>query len=204
MDDDINYNYSNIYSEEDDNEIIFKVYIKECELFLKDFQMKPNFLPKKLSNFSDFKKILSITKAIPISPIEVYYKMKYDSFNKISDEEEKCSICLDLIYEFDKNCDFSKIKEIHNNLNRNYKACLLNGCQDHFFHVECLNNMIGPNNFVKCPNCSKIYGKLTGTQPPGTMKSYILKGTKCEGYNCDTICIEYYFPDGNGFTGKNN
>ncbi len=203
MDDYINYDNSQIYSQEDDDEMIFKIYIFECKEFLKDFKVKPSFIPKKLSNKSDFMKIQSITKAIPISPIEIFYKMKYDSFMKICDEEEKCSICLDVIYDIDKNWEFSKIKEIHNSLNGNYQACLLDRCQDHFFHVDCLNNMIGSNNFLKCPNCSKIYGKLTGTQPPGSMKSYLLKGTKCEGFKCDTICIEYNFPNGNSFSGNN-
>lgn len=198
------YDYSEIYNEQDENEIIFKVYIKEIELNLKDFNMKPNFLPKRISNSNDFSKILSIAGAIAISPLEVFYKVKYQSYMKICNEEEKCSICLDLIYDIDKNWDFYKVKEHHYNLNEKYTACCLKNCMDHFFHVECLNNMIGSNSFLKCPICSKIYGKQTGTQPKGTMKAYIMKGVKCEGFNCDTICIDYNFPDGNGYSGKIN
>ena len=184
-----------------DQDIEFKVYIKEVEIFLKDFQMKPNFYYKKISNYSDFKKILSITKVKPVSPIEVFYKVKYDSYHKISQDDEKCSICLDVIYEFDKNCEFTKIKELHKSLGEKYNVCLFEKCQDHFFHVDCINNMIGTNNFIKCPICSKIYGKLTGNQPPGTMTASVMKGTFCSGYSCDTICVNYNFPGGSGFSG---
>jgi len=82
-----------------------------------------------------------------------------------------------------------------------YNVCLLVSCTDHFFHVECVNNMIGDKMFIKCPICMKIYGKQTGTQPNGTMKASIMKGTKCAGFNCDSIIISYNFPNGNGYTG---
>ena len=186
----------------EDQEIMFKVYVKEIEkIFLKDFSKKPTYFYKRVNNYSDFKTILKINKVKPISPLEVFYKVNYDKFHKISNDEEKCSICMDLIYEFDFNSEFSIIKEMDKKLNHNYNVCLFEKCIDHFFHIDCVKNMIGSNDFIKCPICTKIYGKLTGTQPPGTMKVNFMRGTFCDSYKCDTICINYYFPDGNGYSG---
>ena len=181
---------------------MFKVYIKELEMFLlKDFSKKPIYFYKRIGNYNDFKNILKINNVKPISPIEVFYKFKYEIFHKISNDDEKCSICLDLICDFDRNSDFSLIKEMNKKLNNSYNVCLFEKCADHFFHLDCINNMIGTNDFIKCPVCSKIYGKLRGTQPPGTMNVKIMKGTFCDGFNCDTICIDYNFLDGSGFSG---
>ena len=189
------------YSDDDLN-LIFEAYINEVEIFLsKDFQMKPQYYNKKLGNYDELKKILSITKVKPISPIEIFYKVKYDSYHKISNDDEKCSICLDLIYDFDRKADYSVIKKMNSNLNYKYNVCIFDKCEDHFFHIDCIKNMIGMNNFIKCPNCSRIYGKLTGSQPPGTMTAFIMKGHFCSGYNCETICINYHISGGSGFSG---
>lgn len=201
MVEDLNYG-NKVNVEDEDEDIIFKVYIKEVEIFLNDFTMKPNYFFKTIRNHNDFIKLKSITKVKAISPIEIFYKVKYESFMKISQDDEKCSICLDHFYEFDKNWEFSKIKEMHNKLEDKYNVCLLDKCSDHFFHLDCLNSLIGSNNFVKCPVCSKIYGKQTGNQPPGKMTANIMTGTRCSGYNCDTICVIYNFQGGPGYSGK--
>ncbi len=45
--------------------------------------------------------------------------------------------------------------------------------------------------------CQKIYGKLMGTMPPGTMKARISSSQKCAGfYQYNTIIIDYYIPSG--------
>jgi len=137
----------------------------------------------------------------PISPLEVFYKVKYESFHKITNDDEKCSICLEMIYEMcDKNTDYDSIIALDLSLDGKYPVCLLEKCTDHFFHTDCINNMIGSNNFIKCPICSKIYGKLMGTQPPGTMTASIMKDC-CSGFSCDTICVTYSFPNGKDFSG---
>jgi hypothetical protein len=182
-------------------DIEFMQYVDEVGNNMKDFKMKPKFFVKSIYNHKDFEKIKRVTKVYSISPIEVYYKNKYEFFHKICKDDEKCTICMENVYEFDLKTDFFVIKIYNEEMNYQYKVCMLQNCSDHFFHTECLSNMIGENNFIKCPVCSKIYGKMTGSQPPGTMSVNLMKGTKCSGFNCDTICVNYTFPGGKGFTG---
>ena len=120
---------------------------------------------------------------------------------------DKCSICQYNFYEddedikdkkngIDKSSDFDKLydKEIN--------VILLKNCHDHFFHLECLDLLIGNKNSIKCPNCSKIYGILIGDQPKGTMYAHISSNMHCSGYeDCDTIVIDYDFPSGKGYSG---
>ena len=70
-------------------------------------------------------------------------------------------------------------------------------CLDHFFHTECLYNLYKSSNssYIKCPVCFTINGIMTGEQPDGTMKVRITKA-KCEGFKCDSLEIQYYFPGG--------
>jgi len=77
---------------------------------------------------------------------------------------------------------------------------LLSKCADHFFHLECLQGLLGNKKFIKCPNCNAIYGILTGDQPPGKMLARITKD-KCKGYNCNTIEIFYDFKNGKEYSG---
>ena len=179
----------------------FANYIGEVEQNLKDFKMKPKFFYKTIYNHIDFDKIRKITKVRSISPIEVYYKSNYEEFHNISKDDEKCSICLEMVYEFDKKTDYTIIKFYNEEMGYQYNVCLFEKCADHFFHTDCINNMIGSNNYIKCPICSKIYGKQTGTQPDGTITASILTGTKCSGFTCDTINVSYSFPNGSGYTG---
>ena len=182
----------------------FLNYIDEVEQNLKEFKMKPKFYYKTIYNHKDFDKIREITKVRPISPIEVYYKNKYEEFHNISKDDEKCPICMEMVYEFDKKTDYSIIKFYNEEMGYQYNACLFEKCADHFFHTECISNMIGSNSYIKCPICSKIYGKQTGTQPDGTITASIMTGTKCSGFTCDTLCVTYNFPNGNGYTGNIN
>ena len=123
-------------------------------------------------------------------------KQKYEK----SKERDKCSICLcefyeDIFIEYDKNPQNEKILE-----NTSYDVILLENCVDHFFHIECLNNLMGDKNNFKCPICSKIYGTLIGDMPEGTFYAYITPD-RCSGYTCDTIVINYYFKNGQNYTG---
>ena len=141
-------------------------------------------------------KISKITKYYLISPLHILNKQKYEK----SKERDKCSICLcefyeDIFIEYDKNRQNKKILE-----NTSYDVILLENCVDHFFHIECLNNLMGDKNNFKCPICSKIYGTLIGDMPEGTFYAYITPD-RCSGYTCDTIVINYYFKNGQNYTG---
>jgi len=141
-------------------------------------------------------KISKITKYYLISPLHILNKQKYEK----SKERDKCSICLcefyeDKFIEYDKNPQNEKILE-----NTSYDVILLENCVDHFFHIECLNNLMGDKNNFKCPICSKIYGTLIGDMPEGTFYAYITPD-RCSGYTCDTIVINYYFKNGQNYTG---
>ena len=115
-------------------------------------------------------------------------------------EKDKCSICLCEIYE-EELSDYEKNpSDITIFQNIPYNAILLEKCVDHFFHIECINNLIGDKNSFRCPVCSKIYGILEGNMPYGTFTAYKIN-QRCAGYNCDTILIQYNFPNGNGYTG---
>jgi deltex-like protein len=143
-------------------------------------------------------KISKITKYSLISPLEILYKQKYEK----SKERDKCPICLcefydDILNEFEKNP--SNVDYL---INIPFDVILLEKCFDHFFHIECLNDLIGEKNNFKCPICSKIYGILEGDMPKGTF-SVSKTSQRCSGYNCDTLVITYNFPNGPGYTGTN-
>ena len=141
-------------------------------------------------------KVLRITKYSLVSPIQILYKQKYEKMK----EKDKCSICLCEIYE-EELSDYEKNpSDITIFQNIPYNAILLEKCVDHFFHIECINNLIGDKNSFRCPVCSKIYGILEGNMPYGTFTAYKIN-QRCAGYNCDTILIQYNFPNGNGYTG---
>jgi deltex-like protein len=170
----------------------------------KDYMAKPGYLSEKYVDFNCDKtnKVSKITKFQFVSPMELYYKMNYESFHKISHDEDRCTICMDNLYEITKETPIEDVLDLENRINNKLDVLLLNKCNDHFFHLDCISNMIGSNDYIRCPVCSKIYGIQTGTQPPGNMTAYLDKEYKCEGYEkYDTIIINYYFPHGSGYSG---
>ena len=176
----------------------------------KDFTEKPKFLnipshPYNDDNLLNMQmKISKITNFSLISPIEILYKIKYEEAKKISKEKEKCSICQFDIYEDEINSYESNPENQNFDylFNMPFNIILLSKCTDHFFHIECLNSLIGEKNYFKCPNCSKIYGILLGDMPYGTMKISKNKTMHCSGYNnVETIIINYQFPNGHNYTG---
>ena len=199
----------------ENNSSYYNTYLDELILMYslieaKSFLMKPKFVNIRFHPFNGedltnmLSKIEKITEYSLISPIEILYKQQYEESNNISSEKDKCSICQFDLYEDELNDYFSK------NENQNFEyifnfpftVILLSKCNDHFFHIECLNSLIGNKNNFKCPNCSKIYGILLGDMPNGKMKAYVNNHIHCSGYNKEgTIVIEYYFPNGNGYTG---
>ena len=141
-------------------------------------------------------KLSKITKFYFISPLHILNKQRYEN----SKERDKCSICLcefyeDIFVEYEKNPQNENILE-----NEPYDVILLENCVDHFFHIECINNLVGDKNNFKCPICSRIYGTLIGDMPEGTFYAYITPD-RCSGYNCNTIVINYYFKNGPNYTG---
>lgn len=184
-------------------------------LINKKFEDKPkyvNIVSSPHINDSDMEvldKLSTITKFNLITPIEILYKEHYESFHKISNEKDKCSICQYVFYEKeeennnkddDKKDD--KINTFENYLEETINVVLLDKCTDHFFHIECLSLLIGDKDNFRCPNCSMIYGILIGDMPYGTMTAYISKNTHCDGYKKNgTIIINYYFPDGDTYSG---
>ena len=150
-------------------------------------------------------KISSITKYNLISDIELLYKFNYEKINKTSNELDKCSICQ---YNFleDENKEGKSVNDELPDFEELFKkklnVILLKNCHDHFFHIECLDLLIGDKKSFKCPNCSKIYGILIGDQPPGSMSAHISYNFHCSGFeDCDTIVIKYDFPSGSEYSG---
>ena len=69
------------------------------------------------------------------------------------------------------------------------------GCS-HKYHKACLLQLIGKNQWAKCPICSTIFGHMIGEQPEGKMTWAIDKNLKCNGYSSGTIVISYRFNNG--------
>ena len=200
----IRENLINIY-----NLIKNKNYTKKpTELYLN---MTESPLINK-DNEKALQKISAITQYKLISPIEIIYKNNYEKINKISNEKDKCSICQYNFYDFEeeesnkdnksKENDEVKLEEFDELIKKEIDVILLNNCHDHFFHINCLDMLIGDKNNFKCPNCSIIYGILIGEQPNGFMSAYISNSTHCDGYeDVGTIIIDYHFPSGKNYSG---
>jgi deltex-like protein len=187
--------------EQDAQELLFSLAIK---IQSEDYSEKPKYTGLTTQEILDpqiqfiLSKISKITKYSLVSPVEICYKQKFEK----SKERDKCPICLcefyeEMLNEFEKNP--SNVEFL---LDIPFDVILLENCADHFFHVECLNNLIGDKNNFKCPICSKIYGVLVGDMPTGTFRAYKIND-RCNGYNCNTIVINYNFPNGPGYTGTN-
>jgi len=172
------------------------------KIIAKDFIEKPTYnqIIEQENTQSHIKDILSklskITKYFLISPLHIIYKQGFEK----SKEKDKCAICLCEFYE-EEIAEFEKNPaNVDSLISISCDAIILEKCADHFFHIECLNNLIGDKNNFKCPVCSRIYGILIGNMPPGNFFAYISQD-RCSGYKCDTIIISYYFDNGPGYTG---
>ncbi|MCQ2821035.1 MAG: hypothetical protein MJ252_27570 [archaeon] len=167
---------------------------------------KINFTNISFQNLSVLSHLEKLTKYCLISPLEIVYKEMYEKEHKISEERDKCSICLCGFYEdeLESNADFSQ-KNFQDILNIEPNVIQLEKCEDHFFHISCLGHLITEGNKFKdnfkCPLCSKIYGTLKGKMPPGTMSVYLDKWMNCSGFHTGTIVIDYNFPGGRGYSG---
>lgn len=125
-----------------------------------------------------------LTGWINISYREIYSKnldLKYKGHIQ-EHEDERCSICL---------CDFESRDE--------GDIIRLGKCEDHYYHIECIENCRGGGSYIKCPICGIIYGVITGDMPPGSM-SYITYSPgqlPLSGYErIGTIEINYHFRSG--------
>ncbi|OWF41039.1 probable E3 ubiquitin-protein ligase DTX3 [Mizuhopecten yessoensis] len=87
-------------------------------------------------------------------------------------EEENCSICLDSFTD----------------------KTVLPSCS-HEFCKECIEQQFKYKPV--CPICGAVYGKITGTQPPGHITITRLSNGKLPGYEqYSIISVSYSFPDG--------
>jgi len=143
------------------------------------------------------------SKLMLLSPCEIYIKLKNDKiFEDCINECDSCPICMDNFYDVHVDKEFKKIKEDDEKLKLHYNVIVLDDCQDHYFHINCLLELKGDKSFIKCPICFKIYGMQIGDQPEGTMIAYIDEKLKCSSYEkYDTITIFYHFPSGEEYTG---
>lgn len=205
----VNFEKIDKYSDETKDELK-KMYDNLINNKLEDKPKYINIVSSPHISDSDMEvldKLSNITKFILITPIEILYKEHYETFHKISNEKDKCSICQYVFYEKeennkDDNKNENKVDTFENYLNEPINVVLLDKCADHFFHIECLSLLIGDKDNFRCPNCSMIYGILIGDMPYGTMTAYISKNTHCDGYKKNgTIIINYYFPDGDTYSG---
>ena len=194
--------------ENDPEEIRFNLSLLAAKIADNIIDEKPgNYIIRRydrldLESYQILDELELITKYFIISPMEILYKQKYEFKNKISNEKDKCSICQFEFYEE----EIEKFEKDPNNyqilLDTTFNVVLLEKCADHFFHIECLGNLIKGKTSFKCPNCSRIYGILTGNMPDGTFNAHVSSSPKCSGFNnCNTIIIKYYFPNGPGYTG---
>jgi deltex-like protein len=189
-------------------EISEKLMMIAFQITDKDFSNKPVYAKIRTHNLLDdnsfhvLEHLSKITKCYIVSPIEVLYKQKYELEHKISNGKEKCPICQCEFYEE----EIEEYEKYPDNLEyfRNivFNVVLIEKCEDHFFHLECIGHLIGDKDSFKCPICSRIYGTLIGDMPDGTFKAYKQSSPKCMGYeNYDTIVIYYNIPSGYGFSG---
>ena len=193
-----------------DNAEIFSENLSKPEIKSKFFGLIYDDKNEKKFSMDKYKisKIKNISNFKIITPLEIYFKHEYEKFHKISTELDKCSICLFEFYNEmyekipnDKNLILSEILNFQNKLT-DFDCILFDFCNDHFFHTDCIINMIGDKEFIKCPMCNCIYGKMTGDQPPGKMTVKIDKYWKCEGYEkYNTIVIQYDFAKGKDYWG---
>jgi deltex-like protein len=57
--------------------------------------------------------------------------------------------------------------------------------------------LCGDKEWIKCPVCSTIYGKMIGDQPAGSMTWSIQQEFHCDGYeDVGTIVIHYSMNSG--------
>ena len=174
----------------------------------KNFTSPPNFsnsLTKETANISSqnrqlLDQILKTVKVVYITPLEIIYKEQYDLAKNTSKEREKCPICLCEFYDdVDSDNKNFVLQPMQVYISHEIEVVKLFRCEDHFYHIECLNNLIKDKNGggFKCAMCQKIYGILEGTMPPGTMTAKISKSSRCDGYPHDkTIVIYYHIPSG--------
>ena len=160
-----------------------------------------NISPQKSNNLNKLSKLVKFSF---ISPLEILYKQQYEKNNKISNEPDKCSICLCEFYDdiIDYNNKQLILKDFNSYFSHEIDTIKLYKCNDHFFHIECLLNYINNQPGFKCANCQKIYGVIYGNMPPGKMWVEVDDKLHCAGFpKVGTIIIHYEFQSGHGYSG---
>jgi len=166
---------------QDTNENSKELMIITIELLGKtyDVKLKENLDPllqQIIANIdffeSEMKKRLSKEKNKKIAKVSNYHVLtalefflKHNDIKHSSMEDEKCSICL---CEFFDDINALSLIDICNDLQltkTESEIIRLEHCEGHYFHLECILNYMNSSSdsHIKCPNCTKIYGVMTGT-----------------------------------------
>ena len=69
----------------------------------------------------------------------------------------------------------------------------------HTFHGKCLEHLMSQSaDFVRCPYCKKIYGKMVGKQPKGGKMEHRVEKWTLPSFpaGTKTISFRYVFKDG--------
>lgn len=117
--------------------------------------------------------------------IEFFPSCEFE-IGKFKMDDEKCTICLE---------DF-KIVPVEEEVAHQTDEDIYQLPCSHRYHKGCLKNMLGKNQWMKCPICGTIFGKMIGDQPDGTMKHKVDKNMTCPGHPQGTIIISYNMPAG--------
>ncbi|EAS07476.1 BAL-associated protein (macronuclear) [Tetrahymena thermophila SB210] len=197
-----------------ENEITIKIQKRSYKFnttsqYVKENNSLIDFIDKIEEYFDLMKKkelrkvpeVQKLTNHYQFTALEYYLMKAFDEIDakekKIDNphlEDEKCCICQFELYDGIKDYKPDDFKNQLSN-DQDSDAIGLIDCDGHYFHKECLKMMI-QSTYIKCPICSKIYGVMTGDQPDGDMTIEVTK-SKCEGYKCNTIVINYNMHGGN-------
>jgi len=135
-------------------------------------------LIRRCSHFSDFVKVLREDLVEERDSEDLWIAVKDPDSVSL---EEKCSLCLDTLFE--------GVKEVGR----------LKRCKGHFFHKKCDDGMDilkYIKRFGKCPVCREHYRRMEGRRPPGDMLIKCLP-RPLRGFSCGEVWVmKFVFPSG--------
>ena len=134
--------------------------------YIQENQVEINkLILEKYSNTSLNKSLVAkITDYLIITKFEIWLQLHQKSKEKDNLLSDLCSICMCELYD---NLDKMKYEDIINQLKiqSGTDVIKLTKCEGHYFHLECMENMIKSSeeqDFIQCPICCFIYGIKKG------------------------------------------